>query len=59
MLSQVLLTRLCPAYLLGRHSEPSIDLLNFSHAVSALSSGTSAHLRGKRDTVVHFRNGIE
>ena len=58
MLSQVLLTRLCPAYLLGRHSEPSIDLFSFSHTVFALSTATSAHLRGKRDSVVHFRNGI-
>ena len=58
LLSQVLLTLLYPACLLGRHSEPSIDLYNFSHTVSALNSATSAHLRGKHDSVVHFRNGI-
>lgn len=58
LLSQVLLTRLCPAYWLGRRSEPSIDLFNFSHTVSALNSERSAHLRGKSGNVVHFRNGI-
>lgn len=58
LLSRVLLTQLCPACLLGRHSEPSIDLLDLSHTVCAFHSESSAYLRGKRGSVVHFRNGI-